>query len=233
MSKNPLRSSAGFTYIAVLVMVVIMVIVSTQAYQTWTMKMRREREAELIYHGTQVRDAMRRWYGLTLKPYGAYVPPGTSGPVGAAVVVKIPPGARRLNDLDDLVQDPSSAGKKHYLRPSNLKVQDPATGQYLTTGKNDWEYFKDPSGRITGVFIKSVGLPIKQDFSDHPDLFPDDFTAKKKYSDWVFVCDRYPTPGTGQGSQKIPGFTPGSTGGSSPGGTGNPTGNTNPNPGVP
>jgi len=62
MASTPLKSSAGFTYIAAIVMVVIMGIMLAQAAQYWSMRMQREREVELLYTDTQYRDAMRRWY---------------------------------------------------------------------------------------------------------------------------------------------------------------------------
>jgi type II secretory pathway pseudopilin PulG len=189
MIKNPLKSCAGFTYVAAIVMVVIMGIMLSQAAQYWSLRMRREREAEIIYKGTQMRDAYRRAYGLTLNGYGAYLPAGATAPT-VAVVTTIPANAIKINEPKDLLKSPSSLEKKRFARPSDLLVKDPATGKVL-----DWSEYKDvATGRTIGVYIKSDSVPIKQDFSDQPYLYPDDFVKKKKYSDWVFICTRYPKP---------------------------------------
>jgi type II secretory pathway pseudopilin PulG len=185
MTESPLRSSAGFTYIAALVMVVIFGIMAAQGAQFWTTRMQRERESELIYKGTQIRDGMRRFYGMSVKPYGNVVIPGAPPVTGTPPPDKIPPAAPRINELKDLLQPPTSAGKKHFIRPSDLLVKDPATGKSM-----DWSFFKDTGGRVTGVFLNSEGQPMKQD-GFPSELFIDDFKGKKKYSDWVFICDHY------------------------------------------
>jgi hypothetical protein len=90
----------------------------------------------------------------------------------------------------------------------------------------EWELYKNPtSQRVTGVYIKSEGLPLKQD--NFPlDLHPDDFKGKKKYSDWLFLVDRVPPPTPPAGAQNLPGATgvPGSgtpgSGSPNPGGSG-------------
>ena len=215
---SALRSSAGFTYIAALVMVVIVGLLATQMAEVWSTKMRRERETELIFRGTQVRDALRRRYKLNTNIYGN-APVAGIAPVVGALGVTILAAAPRINELKDLLQASESAGKQHFLRPFSLKVNDPVTGK-----ESDWELFKDPATqRITGVFIKSGAEPIKQDFSDHPDLNPDDFAAKKKYSDWVFICTSYPKPPAAGGVTGLPGSNNPSgnpTGATSSGGSG-------------
>lgn len=200
MTSRTLRSSAGFTYIAAIVAVVIMGILLSQAGSYWKTRMQREREVELLYRGTQIRDAMRRWYGLTLNTYGAYTPPGDTTPVTTPVVTIIPANAPRINELKDLLQAPSSAGKKRYLRKLYL---DPMTGK-------DFDLVKDANQRVVGVKSSSEAEPIKQ--ANFPyELFPDDFVGKKKYSEWQFICTNYPKPDvaggtqTGTGISNVPG----------------------------
>ena len=205
MTRNPLKSSAGFTYVAAIVMVVIMGIMLSQAAQYWTMRMQREREVELIYRGTQVRDAMRRWYNFKVPPTAA------DGTVVTAVQPQVAPPRANLTELKTLLNGTDSAAKTHFLRPSNMKVRDPITGKEL-----DWELFKDPnSPKVIGVYIKSNGAPLKQD--NFPfDLHPDDFKGKKKYSEWVFIYNRVPPPTGAGGIQKLPGATSPGVPGSSP-----------------
>jgi type II secretory pathway pseudopilin PulG len=170
MTTRILRSNAGFTYIAALVMVVIMGIMLSQAAVVWKTKMQREKEAELLYRGTQIRDAMRLWYKFKVPTAGA--------------PQQAPPATPPLNDLKDLLQDPNNSLKVRYLRPSNLI--DPIT-------KKDWGVIKDGQ-KIIGVASTSEAEPIKQG------NFPDDFTdfeGKKKYSEWQFIYNRIPQKVTG------------------------------------
>jgi type II secretory pathway pseudopilin PulG len=172
MSLTPLKSSSGFTYIAALVMVVIMGIMGSQASQIWVTRMQREREVELIFRGTQVRDALRRWYSCKIVD-------GKEAP--------LPPGTAKRGsppELKALVNGSDGPAKAHFLRPSNLI--DPITGK-------DWGLVKDAGQRIIGVASTSEAAPLKQD--NFPfELHPDDFKAKKKYSDWQFIYNRIAPP---------------------------------------
>jgi type II secretory pathway pseudopilin PulG len=88
-----LKSSSGFTYIAVLVLVVVMGIMLGAASQSWTMIMKREREKELLFRGAQIRDAIDNW-----NKQGAGRQP------------------MPLKDLKDLLKDPRSTSNIRYLR---------------------------------------------------------------------------------------------------------------------
>ena len=172
MMRRLLGSSGGFTYVAALVMVIITGIMLSQAALVWKTKMQREREIELIFRGTQMRDALRRWYNLR---------PGPNGQVPTS----IPPGVQGPSELKDLLQDPRSAGKAHFLRKL---YPDP-----MMPGK-DWALERDTSQRIVGVYSTSEAEPIKQ--GNFPfDLEPADFEGKKKYSEWKFICNHWPKPG--------------------------------------
>lgn len=104
MAANPLRSSAGFTYIMALMVVVIMGIMLAAMGQSWKMLMDREREEEFLFRGSQYKDAITRWY----KPRPGQRP--------------APP----LTDLKDLQKDPNTLSTNRYLR--NL-YKDPMTGE--------------------------------------------------------------------------------------------------------
>jgi len=218
MTKSPLRSSAGFTYIAALVMVVILGIMLSQAAQLWSTKMKREREVELIFRGRQVRDALRRWYKFKVPVSGT--PGAATATATAATVVQASPQGPSPPDLKALLNGSDSVSKAHYLRPSNLKVRDPDTGKEM-----DWELYKDPgTQKVTGVYLKSAGEPLKQ--GNFPsDLEPTDFEQKKKYSDWVFIYNKIPKPGAaGGGARGAPGSTLQTTGAGGAAGTSTPSG---------
>jgi Tfp pilus assembly protein PilE len=224
MTKNPLKSSAGFTYIAAIVMVVIAGIMLSQAAQYWTTRMQREREAELLFRGTQVRDAMRRWYNFKAPVTGATSVATVQQQAASTVQQQTVSARPNLSELKTLLNGNDSAAKTHFLRPSNLKVKDPLTGKEM-----EWSLYKAAgTEKVTGVYIKSEGQPLKQD--NFPfDLPPDDFKGKKKYSDWVFIYDRVP-PVAGAGGVTGLGGSASPTGAT---GLGSPTaGSTGANPGT-
>ena len=214
MTPSPLRSSAGFTYIAALVMVVIMGIMASQAAELWSTKMKREREVELLYRGRQVRDALRRWYKIKVPVAGS----ATGGAAAATPAAQTQLQGASPQDLKALLSGTGSAAKVRYLRPSSLV--DPIT-------LKDWALVKDASQRIIGVASTSEAEPLKQ-ANFPPDLDPADFEGKKKYSDWQFICNKFPKPATGGGVKGLGGSsnpgtsTPGGTTGSTGGATGNP-----------
>ncbi len=175
VGSRVLKSSGGFTFIAVLVLVVIMGIMIGAASQSWTMLMKREREKELLFRGTQIVKAIARW----------------QNPATAAG--RVAPPVRPLNDLKDLLTDPNSLTKVHYLRRDpTTAYNDPITGK-------DWETIKVGGRGIVGVKSKSDDEPVKQ--SGFLEMFlPLDpakdaylitmfknFEGKKKYSEWQFV----------------------------------------------
>ena len=216
MTKSPLRSSAGFTYIAALVMVVIMGIMASQAAELWSTKMKREREVELLYRGRQVRDALRRWYKIKVPVAGS----ATGGSTAPASAAQTQLQGASPQDLKALLSA-SGLAKVRYLRPSSLV--DPIT-------LKEWALVKDASQRIIGVASTSEAEPLKQ--ANFPlDLVPADFEGKKKYSDWQFICNKFPPP-PGSGGVKGLGGTS-NPGTSTPGGaTGMPGGATGtPGPG--
>lgn len=195
MRLKTLRSDGGFTYIATLVTVVVMGIMLAKGAEVWKTKMQRERETELLFRGIQIRDAMRRWYGLSTNTYGVVTQPGSTT-VGKGVTT-IPPNAPRLNELKDLLKAPSTAAKQRYLRKLYL---DPITGK-------DFDVIKGADGRIIGVKSPSEKAPIKK--GNFPaELFQEDFVDKKKYNEWQFICTNYPKPGSKSGGStgnKLPG----------------------------
>lgn len=95
---------AGFTYTAMIVVVVIIGIMLGATGQIWSTVMKREREAELIFRGTMIRNAIERWY--TPLPGQHAVTP--------------------LMELKHLQEDPRALQKTRYL--SRLYL-DPLTGK--------------------------------------------------------------------------------------------------------
>lgn len=132
-------STGGFTYIAALVLVVIMGIMLGATAQKWTMVMKREKEAELLFRGKQIVEAIARWQNPTGQPKAAKT------------------SARPLNDLKDLLLDSKSVQKFRYLRRDpKTSYNDPITGK-------EWEVLRDNArGGIYGVKSTSEDPPIRQ-----------------------------------------------------------------------
>ena len=189
MNLRVLKSSAGFTYLAALVLVIVLGIMIGVAAQSWTMLMKREREAELLFRGRQIVEAIARWNNPTAAP-------GVRPPV------------RPLNDLKDLLTDSKSLAKVHYLRRDPTTVyNDPITGK-------EWDLIRVVGKGIVGVASKSEDTPLKLDGfleANYP-LDPTrdsylitmykNFKGKTKYKDWQFV---YQAAGQQQISNPVPG----------------------------
>lgn len=94
----------GFTFVLALTVVMIMGIMLGMAGQSWKMVMQREQEKELIFRGSQIRDAIENWY--TPRPGQHVVTP--------------------LADLKFLVEDPRQQRPVHWLR---RLYDDPMTGK--------------------------------------------------------------------------------------------------------
>ena len=188
MARRIATSDRGFTYIAVLVMIIIMGIMLGVTGQSWQTIMQREREEELLFRGQQIKAAIEFWHGQRPgKPLAARSPHGP------------------LNDLKDLLKDPSSLQTVRYLR---RLYTDPITGK-------EWNVTKDPVRGIVGVFSSSDDTPLKQ--ANFPRGL-EDFEGKTKYSDWKFGLKLPGTPGSG-GTPGVPGSS-GSGGSTAPGGMG-------------
>jgi hypothetical protein len=181
MMPRVLRSKGGFTYIGALVMVMIVGVMASRAAVVWSTAMKREREEELLSRGTQIRDALRKWYKVKVVDgkLVSSLAPTAGGNVNAAPTPVAGPA-----ELKSLLLDPNTPGKLRYLRPYCLV--DPMTGK-------EWDLVRDTAQKIIGVKSKSEQAPVKQ--GNFPfDLVPADFEKKKKYSEWEFVYDRVPPP---------------------------------------
>jgi type II secretory pathway pseudopilin PulG len=162
----------GFTYILALTIVMIMGIMLGMVGQSWKTIKQREQEKELLFRGSQIKEAIENWNNPNYPTKG---------------------GKQRhqLMDLKDLLQDPYSLTKMRYLphsyaaeldvknpkcAPNCAKIkiyQDPMTGKEWTVirgtiGPNG--NTPAPSGTqgggIIGVASKSDETPFRTDFKD-------------------------------------------------------------------
>lgn len=96
------NASSGFTYIALLIFIAIMGVVLASVGEVWHMAMRREKEKELLFIGTQYRQALDQYSSNALAG-----------------------STRYPMSLEDLLKDPRYPNTKRYLRKL---FSDPITG---------------------------------------------------------------------------------------------------------
>ncbi len=200
-----LTNQNGFTYILALTIVMIMGIMLGMVGQSWKTIRQRELEKELLFRGSQIKEAIENWYNPN------YTIPG------------VPPKLRpQITDLKDLLLAPSSLTKMRFLPQhyavevddknpmcapdcAKLKIyQDPMTGKEWTIIrgiKNNTtnKFSENPgsqSGAIIGVASKSEGHPLKIYFKDTAlEVFQNSTSAgfqnmtSARYSKWRFIAD--------------------------------------------
>lgn len=169
-----IANRCGFTYILALTVVMIMGIMLGLVGQSWKTIRQREREKELLFRGSQIKEAIENWYNPN------YTVPGIKRHQ------PIP-----LSDLKYLLKDPTSLSTLRYL-PQSYAVElddknprcapdcakqklfeDPMTGREWTlirgTIQGDGTVVVNPdsqTGGIVGVASKSEETPLKTDFRD-------------------------------------------------------------------
>jgi type II secretory pathway pseudopilin PulG len=168
----PALNRNGFTFLTAIFMVMIMGIMLGLTGQSWKTIMKREREKELIFRGSQIKEAIENWNNQAYTVNGAK----WNGP------------PQQLMDLKDLLKNPRTLTSLQYLAHhyaqklddknpkcapdcAQLKIyQDPMTGKEWTLIRGNI----DASGNITpnaaagiiGVASKSEEEPLRTDFKD-------------------------------------------------------------------
>lgn len=178
----------GFTYLLALTLVVIMGIMLGMIGQSWKTVMQREREKELLFRGSQIKEAMENWYNKDYPP-----------PRGHVVMP--------LNKLDDLLLDPNSLTPIRYLRYpyTDPMAPDKEWPDCWTTGRGAVQKAGVPNKGATPLGINSVAststaAAIKVSFSEYSSLSslgdkksdpadPDFKDRPLQYRDWQFVAD--------------------------------------------
>jgi type II secretory pathway pseudopilin PulG len=149
----------GFTYLLLLFMLVVGGAALAALGEHWQTKMQREREAELLFRGTQITDAIERFAAAT------------------------PPGQPRLpTNLEELLEDRRGPGNipQPWLRQL---YADPFTG------KADWQLLRDELGGISGVASASGKLALKRtDWPATVTVTKPADSVPMHISDWQFVA---------------------------------------------
>jgi hypothetical protein len=169
------RNQEGVTFLMTMFIITIMGVMLGLTGQSWKQIMEREREKELLFRGSQIKEAIENWYNPKYRPRDLPLD-------------RVP---RPLTDLKDLLQDPYMLATFRYL-PHNyameldsknprcgtdcpkLKVnEDPLTGQNWEVIKCDTSVAGHPlcgkypgTNTIIGVRSKSEGKPYRMEFKD-------------------------------------------------------------------
>jgi len=123
----------GSVLLMLLIAVTLMGLAAGIAGTSWRTISQRAKEADLLWKGNQIRQAIGQYYEGASQ--------STTGPK------KLP------TELSALLRDPRYLEHRQYLR--QLYV-DPMTG-------GEWQLIKDQSGGIVGVKSRSLKKPFKQD----------------------------------------------------------------------
>jgi type II secretory pathway pseudopilin PulG len=164
----------GFTFLTAIFMVMIIGVMLGLTGRSWSTIMKREREKELLFRGSQIKEAIENWYNPNYSVQGV------------RRQSTIP-----LMDLKDLLQDNMSLSKLKYLPQSyaasldgnNQKCapncakqkiyEDPMTGKEWTVIRGNFINGQPVSAGsgvqgagIIGVASKSEEEPMRTDFKD-------------------------------------------------------------------
>jgi len=141
----------GITFLTAIFMVMLIGVITALTGKSWTAIMKREREKELLFRGSQIKEAIENWNNPN---YSAN---------GVKRTSRLP-----LMDLKDLLQDNNSLAKLKYLPQHygaklddknrkcapdcpKLKIyEDPITGK-------EWTIIR---GNLTGTGNQSVAVPV-------------------------------------------------------------------------
>ncbi len=134
----PVRSDCewqdrGSVLLLLLIAVTLLGLAAGVAGTSWRTISQRAKEADLLWKGNQIRQAIGQYYEGAAE--------STAGPK------KLPA------ELSELLRDPRYLEHRQYLRQL---YADPMTG-------GDWELIKEKSGGIVGIKSRSAGKPFQQD----------------------------------------------------------------------
>lgn len=176
---SQLNNQSGAVLLMVLVSVSLLGLMAGIAGSSWQTYMQKSKEADLLWKGNQIRDAIGRYYEFE--------------GVGTKIIGKSKTTKKKSfpQSLDDLLEDPRVLQTTRHLR---RLYPDPMTGE-------DWELISSPQGGgVMGVRSPSTLKPFKQyGFSEDNKSF----TVQLEYSGWSFIYSLKKKQKTAQPSNPI------------------------------
>lgn len=161
-----MKNQYGAVLLMILVGVALMGLMAGIAGSSWQTYLQKSKEADLLWKGAQIRDAIGYYYEFE----AAGSKKSTTSESKEGVVGKAYP-----KSLEDLLEDPRALEITRHLRSL---YPDPITG-------GEWDLIRSPKGGgIMGVRSISTLKPFKQyGFS----VENKDFAAQENYASWKFV----------------------------------------------
>lgn len=140
-TMDRILNQRGFTFLTAIMMVIIIGISLGAVGVSWRVIMQREREEELLFRGSQIRDAIASWYGTK---------------TGDEV-------ATPLTDLKDLLKDPRTP---HTVRHLRRLYTDPITNKEWTLITDPVKGIQGVASASQDTPLKKDGFPEDlQDFT--------------------------------------------------------------------
>lgn len=133
-SSAPHQRQRGFTYAVVLAAVLAVGIAAEGAHLLVSRVVQADKEAELIFRGLAIRDAIGAYY----RDHQRYP-----------------------RSLEDLLRDPSSVSRRYLRAEYADPMAEPSAGDN-STKLGSWKTFETADGGISGVASKSTAKPRKQ-----------------------------------------------------------------------
>jgi type II secretory pathway pseudopilin PulG len=124
----------GFTYALVMASVVVVGIAASGAHQLTSRMVQADREAELLFRGVAIRDAIAAYHR---------------------------DHQRFPRSLEDLVRDPSSASRRYLRQAYADPMAEEGIGN-SPVKMSSWKTFETADGGISGVASKSKRQPLKK-----------------------------------------------------------------------
>jgi len=132
----PCRNQNGVTFLMAMFIISIMGIMLGMTGTSWKMIMQREREKELLFRGSQIKEAIENWYNPA---YGAN---GVKSPA-----------RKPLTDLKDLLNNPSTLTILRYL-PHHYETKLDTKNPSCSSDCPDYKIYQDPMSGKTWDIIK-------------------------------------------------------------------------------
>jgi type II secretory pathway pseudopilin PulG len=151
------RRQAGFTYAMVLVAIVVVGVVAETGQLTLSRVMRADREAELLFRGMAYQRAIESYFQSN---------------------------GRYPRQLEDLLQDPASPGKRYLRKLYGDPMSERSAKARQRDPAGDWQLIEASDGGFSGVASRNSSPPLKK--ANFPSGL-ENFAEAKSYAEWIFA----------------------------------------------
>ncbi|MGS0741050.1 hypothetical protein ACVBEF_04305 [Glaciimonas sp. GG7] len=174
----------GFAYLSVIILVAVVSIMALQMSGTLAVRLNRDKEADLLFKGDQIAQAIRSYYESGPVP-GCY-------PRNLEVLLEDRRNFKTLRHLRQIYRDPMHTSANNSPNDSTDILADNSGTRFITSamsrdaGNNGgWEILRNETNHVIGVQSKSTNTPYQQ--GNFPEA-KKDFRNKSRYDEWKFVA---------------------------------------------